>query len=116
MENFFARGKASANELFLKVADLLADVGVNVHAVFYQTISVKHGAVVTPAKGFADSVEGAFGHLPREIHGDLTGEGDVFGATLAGHVGQANVKMLSDAFLNNLDADGLAVFFVENFA
>ena len=62
-----------------------------------------------------DGVERAFRHLARKIHGDLAGEGDVFRAALAGHVGQANVKMFRDLLLNDFDVDGKTAFFVQDF-
>ena len=58
----------------------------------------------------------AFGHLARKIHGDLAREGDVFRPALAGHVGQADVEMFGDFFLDDFDADGQPAFFVQNFA
>ena len=96
--------------------DDLADIGVHFHAVFHEAAGVEHGAVVAAAEGFADGVERAFGHLAREIHGDLAREGDVFRAAFAGHVGQADVKMLGDSFLDDFDADGEPAFLVEDFA
>jgi len=77
---------------------------------------VQHRAVVASAEGFADGVERTFGHLAREIHGDLAREGDVFRAALAGHVGEADVKMFGNFFLDDFDADGKTAFFVQDFA
>ena len=74
----------SAHQLLFQIADDLPDARIDGHAVFHQTAGVEHGAVVASAKGFTNGVEGAFGHLPREEHGDLTREGDVFRAALAG--------------------------------
>ena len=51
-----------------------------------------------------------------KIHGDLARKGDVFRAALAGHVGQADVKMFRHFFLDDFDADGQTAFFVQDFA
>ena len=94
----------------------LADVGVHFHAVFDEAAGVQHRAVIASAEGFADGVERAFGHLAGEIHGDLARKGDVLRPALAGHVGEADVKMFGDLFLDDFDADGETAFFVEDFA
>src|SRR5277367_4909814 len=106
----------SAHQLFFQVADDLADVGVHFHAVFDEAAGVQNSAVITSAVSFPDSAQGTFSQLARKIHGDLARERDVFGTTVAGHVGKANVKMLGDLFLDDFDADGQPAFFVQNFA
>jgi len=72
--------------------------------------------VVASAEGFADGAEGAFGHSPREEHGDLPRERDVLGAAFAGHVGETDVEVFGDFLLDGLDADGVAAFLVEDLA
>ena len=110
------RGNCQRVQLLFEVMDDLADVGVHFHAVFDEAAGVQHRAVIASAEGFADGVERAFGHLAREIHGDLARKGDVFRPAFAGHVGQADVKMFGDFFLDDFDADGKPAFFVKNFA
>src|SRR6185437_3229375 len=106
----------SAHQLLLEVADNLADAGIDFHAVFHEAAGMQDGAVIAAAKGFADGTERAFGHLTRQEHRDLAWESDIFRAALAGHVGQANVKMFGHLFLNDFDADGIAAFLVQDFA
>ena len=96
--------------------DNLADIGVHLHAVFHEAAGVEDGAVIAATEGFADGVERAFGHLARQIHGHLAREGDVFRPAFAGHVGEADVKMLGHPFLDDFDADGEPAFFMEDFA
>ena len=59
--SYEARCRPLARQIL--VIDDLADVGVHFHAVFDEAAGVQDGAVVAPAKGFADGVEGAFGQL-----------------------------------------------------
>jgi hypothetical protein len=66
---------------------------------------MKHRPVITSAKSFANGVERAFSKLPGQKHGDLSREGDVFRAALAGHVRQPDVKMFGHLFLDHFDAD-----------
>ena len=80
-----------------------AHVGIDFHAVFHQAAGVQNGAVIAAAEGFANGVQGAFGQLAREEHGDLAREGDVFRPAFAGHVGQANIEMFRDFLLDDLD-------------
>src|SRR5437867_5712344 len=46
--------ETSARELFFQIADDLADIGIDFHAVLDQTTGVEDGAVVASAKGLAD--------------------------------------------------------------
>src|ERR1035437_1517788 len=108
--------KSSARQLLFEVADDLPDVGIHFHAVFDEAAGVENRAVVAPAKGFTNGVERAFGHLTREIHGDLARKGDILGATFAGHVGEANVEVFGDFLLNDFNADGMTAFLVQNLA
>jgi hypothetical protein len=82
--------------------------------VFIFSVGVEDGAVVASAKGFADFREGGFGELARKVHGDLTGEGDVLRAALAGHIGDADVEVLGDFALDEIDGDGAAAFLVKD--
>src|SRR6202011_1198456 len=70
-------GDLSTEQLLFEIADDLAAGGVLFHAVFVEGAVVEDDAVIPPAKGFADGVEGAFGHLTREEHGDLPGKCDI---------------------------------------
>src|SRR4051812_37355035 len=56
------------------------------------------------------------GQNSREIHRDLTWEGDVFRTALARHVSDADVEVFSDFALNHVDADRIFAFFAENVA
>ena len=69
-----------------------------------------------PPKASPIDAERTLGHLPREEHGDLAREGDVFRAPLAGHVGQPDVEMLRHLLLDDFDADRVAAFLVQDFA
>ena len=111
---FVAKASGLPQQLFFQIADDLTDVGIDGHAVFDQTAGVQNGAVIAAAKCFADGVERIFGHLPREEHCDLSWERDVFRTTFARHVGQTDVKMFRDLFLNRVDVDGEAAFFVKH--
>src|SRR5262245_46264961 len=100
-----------AHELLFQIADHLTHMRIDLHSILYLTASVQHRSMVAPAKGFADGVERTFRHLPGQIHGHLAREGDVFRTTLARHVGQPDVKMLSHLLLNDIDAHTEAAFF-----
>ena len=47
----------SAHQLLFQVVDDLAHLRIDLHAVIDQAAGVEDGAVVAPAKGFADAVE-----------------------------------------------------------
>ena len=77
---------------------------------------MENGAMIASAEGLTDCAEGAFRHLARKEHGDLTREGNIFRPAFARHIGQANIEVLGHFLLDDFDADGEAAFFVENFA
>jgi len=72
--------------------------------------------VIAATEGLPNGVERNLGHLTREEHGNLPRKGNAFRAALAGHIGQANVKMFRHFFLDDFNADRTAAFLVENFA
>jgi len=53
--------------------------------------------VVASAEGLADLVERGGGEAAAQVHRDHARQGDVGGAALARHVGQAQVVGLGDA-------------------
>src|SRR3954469_3795270 len=101
-------------QLLFEVADDLAHLGIDLHAFLHQTAGMQHSAVIAPAKGLADRVEGTLRQLAREEHGDLPWERNLLGPAFAFHVGQTDVKMLGDLFLNHLDANGKTAFLVKD--
>src|SRR5439155_4939694 len=101
-------------QLFFQVIDHLADVRVDFHPILDQATGVQNGAVIAAAEGFPNGAERAFGQLPGEEHGDLTGKGNILGAPFAGHVREANVEMLGHSLLDHFDIDGETALFVEH--
>src|SRR5581483_9088060 len=95
----------STQQLLFEVLDHLPDVGIHFHAVLDQPAGMKDGAVITPAERLADRVERAFSHVAGQEHGNLSRKGNVLRTTLAGHVRKTDVKVLSHAFLDQLDID-----------
>src|SRR3974390_2668468 len=90
----------SAHQLFFEIVDHLADIGVHFHAVFHQAAGVENSTMIASAECLTNRVKRAFRHLAGQVHRDLAREGDVFRAALAGHVSQADVKMLGHPFLD----------------
>src|ERR1700742_1136861 len=93
--------KRSAKQLLFEIANDLANVRVHFHAVLDQAAGMKNGAVVAPAEGLADGIKRALRHLTRKKHRDLARERNVLRPAFAGHVREANIKMLGDAFLDD---------------
>src|SRR6266436_4015499 len=77
------------------------------HPAQNQVVSVNHGRVIA-AEMFANSWERALGQLAAEIHRDLAAERDMLRALFGLQVGQPNVEVVRDGFLNHFDI-GLAL-------
>src|SRR2546426_4906061 len=71
-------GLGSTLQLLFQIMDDLADIRVYFHPVLDQTTGVQDGAMVAPAERFANRVQRTLGELPRQEHGDLPWESDVF--------------------------------------
>src|SRR5947208_17042689 len=95
----------SAHQLPLQRANFLPNTCIRLHPVSDDPAGVQHRAVVASAKSLADGIEGAFGHVAGEVHSDLTRECNLLGSALAGHVRHADVKIFSDLFLDEFDAN-----------
>ncbi len=59
---------------------------------------------------FCDGGQRERSEFSGEIHGDLSREGNIGGPALAGHVGDADVVIIGDNFLNLIDGDRGAGF------
>jgi len=98
----------------LEEGDRLADFFLGAHALVHEAMCVEDGAVIATTEGFTDFREGRFGEFAREIHGDLAREGDVLRATLACHIGDADVEVLGDFSLDEIDGDSAFAFLVKD--
>jgi hypothetical protein len=64
---------------------------------------VQHRGVILAAEGPADLGERGVGELPRQIHGDLTGEGHRFRPILGLQLGELDAEEFGNLPLNQLD-------------
>ncbi len=68
-----------------------------------QLAGMDYCAVITSTESRSDFAERGLGELPRQIHCDLTREGDVSRSALARHVLNADSEMVGNPALNLID-------------
>jgi hypothetical protein len=90
-------------ELFDKPVDGLPRPGITVENGPDFADRVQHRGVILAAEGPADLGERGVGELPRQIHGDLTGEGHHFRPILGLQLGELDAEEFGNLPLNQLD-------------
>ena len=75
---------ASAPHAILDVQDGAAKARIILHFARDLLTGVGNGRVVATTKSAPDLIQGRSGHFPRQVHRDLTGPGQVLGASF-GH-------------------------------
>ena len=70
---------------------------------------------MVPAKSISDLRQGSVGHLAAEVHGDLSGHGDIFRPFFAKQVILLYIIKTADAFNDIFNCDILACMYGEVF-
>src|SRR5262245_60806797 len=96
------------------IRDRLANVVLLGYSFLHQLACVQHSAVVTPAKGVADFIQGSLREFSRQIHRDLSWKSDAGRASFARHIGKAHVEVFRYPPLNLLDRNRLPAFLLQN--
>jgi hypothetical protein len=109
-------GRKSALQLAVEQADDLTRFFVILHALLDQLAGMDDGAVIPAAERIADIGERHAGVLAAEIHGKLTGQGDIGWAAFAAHVRDANIEMLGHTALDLVDRDRFFGLLLKNIA
>lgn len=73
-----------------------------------------NGGMIPAAKELANLGQGGFRHIPAEVHGNLTGIGDIAGALLGMKVFNLDFEIGGHDFLDDIHGDFLGLAVGEN--